>query len=62
MTRRLFGRMLVAAGLVCVAGAHWFSSRASPARVIRALKPDTFPGRLREPDEAAMRTEGKWKG
>ena len=54
--------MLVAAGLVCVAGAHWFSSRASPARVIRALKPDTFPGRLREPDEAAMRTEGKWKG
>ncbi len=54
--------MLVAAGLMCVAGARWVSSRTSPARVMKALKPDTFPGRLCEPDEAAMRTEGKWKG
>ena len=73
ITRRQFSLMILSAAALCVAGVRWFAARPVPAvapeamagkpsRVLKALKPQSFPGRLRPLDEAEVRKKGKWSG
>lgn len=73
ITRRQFNRLIVAAAILCVAGARWCAAHAAPvvapgamagkrARVLKALRPTAFPGRLRPLDNTEVRKAGKWSG
>ena len=64
ITRRRFNIMILSVAALCVAGVRWFAGSMAdkPARFLKALKPSSFPGRLRPLDEAEVRTEGKWRG
>lgn len=62
ITRRQFGVMILSAAALCAAGVRWFAARPAPARVLRALRPTSFPGRLRPLDAGEIRKEGKWSG
>jgi len=62
ITRRQFNRLVVSAALLCAASVRWIAAYAKPARFLRALRPTTFPGRLRPLDDAEVRKEGKWSG
>jgi len=62
ITRRQFSLMILSASALCIAGVRWFAARPVPSRVLKALKPQSFPGRLRPLDEADMRKEGPWSG
>ena len=62
ITRRQFTRLIVSAAILCVASVRWAAAYAAPSRVLRALRPTAFPGRLRPIDDAEVREEGKWKG
>ena len=62
ITRRQFSLMILSAAALCAAGVRWFAARRAPSRVLKALKLQSFPGRLRPLDESEVRKEGKWKG
>ena len=62
ITRRQFNRLIVSAAILCVASVRWVAAHAAPARVLKALRPTAFPGRLRPLDDAEVRKEGKWSG
>jgi len=62
MTRRRFIQRIAAAAILCVAGVRWVAAYMAPSRVLKALRPTAFPGRLRPLDDAEVRKEGKWKG
>jgi hypothetical protein len=52
MTRRHFGRLLAAAAVLPAAG----------RRALAAVRAAVFPGRVRAPDDSAMRRPGPWSG
>lgn len=62
MNRRRFCIMIASAAALCAAGARWFAAHSMPLRFVKALKPRSFPGRLRSFDEVDVRKECKWSG
>lgn len=74
ITRRHFNRLVVAAAILCGAGVRWVAAHVAPAvsaaadmagkpaRVLKALRPTAFPGRLRPLDDAEVGKQGKWSG
>jgi hypothetical protein len=62
MTRRQFNRLILSAVIAGATSVRGFAARLTPSRFLKALKPQSFPGRLRPLDEAEVRKEGKWAG
>ncbi len=62
ITRRQFSVMILSIATLCAAGLQWFATRSAPSRFLKALRPKSFPGRLRPLDESEIGKEGKWSG
>ena len=62
ITRRQFNRLLVSAAILCAVGLRWIATRPATTRVMKALKPLAFPGRLHPLDSGDVKSPGKWSG
>ena len=60
MKRRTFNRIIGSAAILLTSGARRLA--AAPERVLRALAPRAFPGRLRPFDPEETKRPGKWSG
>ncbi len=62
LTRRRFGKMLMAVAVAIVTGAWKGGKRLVPVRLVEAVRAKTFPGRISPLNEAKVKKQAKWGG
>ncbi len=60
MTRRRFVRVIAGAASAFCAGLGWLNHRASPHRIVRALRLGRYPGEVVPMDDIGK--QSKWSG
>jgi hypothetical protein len=60
VTRRKFVQVLTGAGSAFWAGFYWVGRKASPRRVVRALRLGKYPGEVVPMEDVGKRS--KWSG
>ena len=62
LTRRSFGKLLIASFVALATGRFNAIGSSRPARFIRAAIARTFPGKVRPIDDTEIRQHAKWLG
>ncbi len=60
MTRRKFVRSVAGAASAVCAGLDWFGRKASPRRIVRAVRLAKYPGRI--VPLGVIGSQSKWSG